>query len=481
MSSKKFEQRARAISSLFRRFGDCIRSDSIRSQTRKSPNTFVRIFKFPWYDVLYYLIFRHEKCTQSELSAYYAAIGKPELRISKQAAFKAVKKVRWQIFPILIRKLAELFYASPLVKTYKGYILLAEDGTCNELLPSREALDMFGYVANQHVKSIDDAKKATSRSACLYDVTNGFIVNFSMDPFRRSEIPIAVDHLTDSHDLFSGRDVIYLTDRYYGSVELFSILESFGFHYCIRAKSNIFKKEIAEMDSDDQWITVNIHKTWQKRLKYDQPKKRFAEDPEFRVRVVRYAYNYRDRKGSEKTAQLLYFTNLPEEEFSREDIMKLYSKRWDLEVSYKTLKTDMEWERFFSRDCGSEMCAIYSKVIFHNLNGIVRKEMNQMFAQEHDASKNKYAYTVNIAQLAKELRELGLCRYLRSSNHRALQKIILRVYALRNKLKVPVREGRHHKRWGRVVMSSAPIRFRLDGRNWPNVIRVKDRLQTTSP
>lgn len=195
MSSRNFDKRATALSNLFRWFGNYLRSNDVRCQTRKSPRDFSRIYKFPWYDVLCYLIFRHEKCTQSEISSYYSSIGKPDLRISKQAAFKAVQKVRWEVFPLLIRKLAEKFYSSSLVKTHKGYILLAEDGTTNALLPTVEALNMFGFVTNPTVKKADDAKKATSRSASLYDVTNGLIVNFSMNQYKRSEIPIAVEHL----------------------------------------------------------------------------------------------------------------------------------------------------------------------------------------------------------------------------------------------------------------------------------------------
>ena len=113
-----------------------MRTDEIRSAMRKKPSYFTRIFKFPWFDVLLYLIFRHEKCTQSEISSYYSAIGKENLRISKQATFKAIHKVHPRVFPLLIRKFAELFYQTDLVKTYKGYILLAEDGTTNAMLKS---------------------------------------------------------------------------------------------------------------------------------------------------------------------------------------------------------------------------------------------------------------------------------------------------------------------------------------------------------
>lgn len=463
--------RLRALSWFFLKFGSVIKSEEIRALTRKYPNTFVRIYKFPWYDVLYYLIFRHEKCTQSELSTYYSRIGKKKLRISKQAAFKAIKKVRPDVFRTLIRRFAELFYRSSLVKTHKGYILLAEDGTCNELLPSGESLEQFTFVKNRFVREEADARKVTSQSAALYDVTNGLVVDFSMDAYHTPEMSIAVQHLKESQDLFAGRKVVYLADRAYGGVELFSILEGYGFNYCIRGKNYFFKKQISQMGSDDEWITVRLDREWLKRLKYDQPKERFSANPEITVRVVKHFYQYVDEDGQEQTTLLLYFTNLPKTVFTTEEIIELYSKRWDLEVSYKTLKTDYEWERFFSTDCDCELCAIYSKVLFHNITGIVRKELDAVHAQEAETLENQYRYVANITQLGKCLVEYGICRYMRSMNGKAMNRTLKEIYALRHKLKVPVRPNRHFTRWGRPVTSSRPVRFRIDGRNWPRIAR----------
>lgn len=448
---------------------------------RKVPTAFTRVFKFPWFDVLLYLIFRHEKCTQSEISSYYSMINKKALRISKQAAFKAANKVNPAVFPLLIRKFAEGFYQSPLVKTHKGYILLAEDGTTNELLATDESLSVFGFAENQHVRTANEAQKAISRSAALYDVTNGLIVDFRMENYKTSEIPIAVDQLRESRDLFGEHSVIYLADRYYPSVELFALLELYGFRYCIRGKSNFFKKYLKDMKSDDEWITVTLDKAWLKRLKYPEAIERFNRNPVIRIRVVRRKYTYIDNNGIPRTTELIYFTNLPEEEFTTKDIVDLYAYRWDLEVSYKTLKTDYEWERFFSSGCDAEVCAIFGKVLFHNITGIVRKELNQYLKDDDTGKPREHTYVVNITQLAKMLREYGLLRYIRSGNRKAICKILDLIYKMRHKIKVPVRPDRHNKRWGRIVTTNSPTRFRIDGRSWPKVVNRKGILYTVQP
>lgn len=462
---------------MFSWFGRFIKSEEVRVATRKAPNYFVRKYKFPWYDVLLFLIFRCRKCIGSELSQYYSQLGLSQLRISRQAAFKAIKKVDPSVFKLLIHKLAERFYQSDLVKTYKEYILLAEDGTTINFYKTNESLRRYGWVFNQHTTNEEKAKKATSRSAALYDITNGLIIDFAMKRFKDSEIPIAIEQL-DTIPL-QGHPAIYLADRYYGSVELFSMLESHGLKYCIRGKSNFFKHYIEKMKTNDEWIKVNIDAVWRRRLKYDQVKKRFSLNPYINIRVVKHQYDIY-KKGKKESVDLIYFTNLIHEEFDSSDIMHLYSKRWEIETGYKTLKTDLEWERYFSKDCGSETCSIYAKVIFHNLSGILRKEMDKELI-DTDLEVNKYKYQTNWKQLNELIRDEKLLRWIRNENPERLKIMIELIKILINKIKVPVRPNRHYKRWYRVIKQGKPMRFRLDGRDWPNTRPYNGLMMTVPP
>ena len=485
MKSGSIPNPDREIAKLFRKFGAYIRSEEVRELCRKKSSDFTRIYKFPWFDILLYIIFRCKECVATELSNYYAGIGWSEKRVSRQAAFKALKKLNPRVFDSLIHKLTELFYRSPLVKTFKNYLLIAVDGTTLNLPAGELSLKRFSFIRNMHVKTESDAKKATSRSSALYDVTNGIILDFMMKRYEDSEIPIAIEQLGRIIKYIRGRAAIFLADRYYDSVEVFSILEGYGMKYCIRGKANFFKHYVEKMTSNDEWIDVSIDRPWLKRMKYDQPRKRFEKDPWIRIRVVKYRYTYYTKKDIPITTDLIYFTNLSEDEFSSSDIVSLYSKRWQIEVSYKTLKTDYEWERFFSSDCDTEICAIYGKVIFHNLCGVIRKQLDQMLEDDlaisENACTNKYEFRVNIKQLSILIRDEGLCRALRSGNTGKMENIFILAVLMIHKIKVSVRPDRHEKRWGKVVMSGHPTRFKLDGRNWPNTVNINGKLHTTKP
>ncbi|MBR3241246.1 MAG: IS4 family transposase [Parasporobacterium sp.] len=485
MKSGSIPNPDRDIAKLFRKFGAYIRSEEVRDLCRKKSSDFTRIFKFPWFDILLYVIFRCKECVTSELSSYYAGIGWPEKRVSRQAAFKALKKLNPRVFDPLIHKFTELFYQSSLVKTFRGYLLLAVDGTTLNLPAGTLSLKRFGFSPSFHIKTEADAKKATSRSSALYDVTNGIILDFVMRRYKDSELPIAIDQLSRVIQYIRGKSAIFLADRYYDSVEVFSVLEGYGMKYCIRGKANFFKHYVEKMKSNDEWISVHISNAWRKRRKYDQSRQRFETDPWIMIRVVKYQYTYFTKKGLPVTTDLIYFTNLSEQEFSSVDIVALYAKRWQIEVSYKTLKTDYEWERFFSSDCDTEICAIYGKVIFHNFCGVIRKQLDRMLEEDlvipENASTNKYEFRVNIKQLNNLIRDEGLCRAIRSGNTGKMENIFILTVLMIHKIKVSVRPDRHEKRWGKVVMSGHPTRFRLDGRSWPNIVNVNGRLHTIKP
>ena len=140
---RSIQNNKKSLASLFSWFGRFIKSEEVHTAIRKSPRAFVRKYKFPWYDVLLFLIFRCRKCLGSELSQYYSHIGLSQLRISRQAAFKAIKKVNPSVFNLLISRLAERFYQSELVKNYKGYVLLAEDGTTLNLFILKSMINPF--------------------------------------------------------------------------------------------------------------------------------------------------------------------------------------------------------------------------------------------------------------------------------------------------------------------------------------------------
>lgn len=342
-------------------------------------------------------------------------------------------------------------------------------------------INNFQFTTNQHVTSMFDVKKIQSKSAGLYDVTNGLFIDFTMEKAPYSETPLAFGHLYRTKKMLSDKKVIYLADRYYGSAEIISHLERLGYKYCIRGKSYFYKKQVANMTTNDEWIEVVVDEKWLKRFRFSKDAiEQREKHPILRIRVVKFKYAYTDKKGNEVETELLYFTNLSEEEFSTEDIVQLYSMRWDCEVSYKTLKTGQELERYFSENGDVAKCCVYAKILFHNMAGMIRKELNQEILANND-NTNKYEYAINITQLHECLKIYNMMGPMMMGKRARVKRVLEDIRVIIDKIKVSIRPNRHHARWGQFMVSAPSYRFTLDGRNYPKVRRYQGGFMTISP
>ena len=386
------------LSDLFCNFNTLIHSARVNMLCRKKKCDFTRNRNMNFYSIIYYFIFRNRTTTNAELTHFYSSIDRFEKRISKQALNKAIRKLNPNVFTYLINQFASIYYSTSLPKKYRDHLLIAEDGTYMEIPYNILNINEFQFALGSHVRDMFDVKKVQSKAGGLYDVTNGLFIDFSLRQAPYSETPLAFAHLYRTKKMLENQKVIYLADRYYGSAEIISHLEWLGYNYVIRGKSNFYKKQVASMESDDEWIKVEIDEKWLKRFRFSQEAKELRkENPTLRIRVIKREYRYTDNKNKEHCENLIYFTNLSSESFTTDDVMEIYSRRWDIEVSYKTMKTSQEVERHISSDGDVARNDIYAKVLFHNIAGVIRKEMNQVLKNRHIPDTKEYV--TNITQL----------------------------------------------------------------------------------
>ena len=262
---------------------------------RKRKKDFTRNRNMNFYSIIYYFIFRNRTTTNADLTHFYSSIDKFERRISKQALNKAIKKLNPNVFTYLINQFASIYYASSLPKKYRDYLLIAEDGTYMEIPYNVYNINDFQFCMNQHVHDIFDVKKVQSKAGGLYDVTNGLFIDFSLKPAPYSETPLAFAHLYRTKKILKNQKIIYLADRYYGSAEIISHLEFLKYNYVIRGKSNFYKKQVALMQSDDEWIEVEGVENGVKNLTVSlEAKELRKEKPIFKIRVIKRTYKYTD-------------------------------------------------------------------------------------------------------------------------------------------------------------------------------------------
>ncbi len=141
------------------------------------------------------------------------------------------------------------------------------------------------------------------------------------------------------------------------------------------------------------------------------------------------------------------------------------------------MKTTQEIERHISSNGDVARNDIYAKVLFHNIVGVLRKEINHELEKRQTEKK----YVVNITQLHVIVHEINFLNCMMYNLKEKIKKKIDSIMKIIDKIKVPVRPNRHYQRWGRVMPSASSYRFRLDGRNNPKLKKIGSVLMTTFP
>lgn len=402
--------------------------------------------------------------------------------MSKQAMFKALNKTNPDVFPLIIRKFAQHFYEHQDYQTIDGWIVLACDGTKMDLPPSEEMKNKFGGYLNQTITDESKVKKPQANCSVLVDVLNHVILDALVKPCKTSELPMLYEHLENCRDLLTGKKVMLLCDRYYGSAELFLYCRLHKYKLLVRAKTYMYKEQVAEIEKDGR-IRLEFNKAWLRRLKREDCRAYAQECLQLDVRVVKnhfeYTLNGYKRKREKICVDSVYMTDLEQTEFSASDIVELYHvRRWDSETAYFDIKNHLEAERFNSGKYNIVVCELYGKILCYSVCGILYGRSEELFLKrvsdsEPGVSCTMYYYIPNMKYICDAVRmEHLFLQFLAGvyvQKPGTISQYLSQLEDDCSRNLVPVRPGRHYKRWGRWMSSIPTTKFRVDGRRDPPI------------
>lgn len=450
-----------------------INSEEVSSAAKTSVRGFTQPRKITLQDVLLFYIFRHCETTNKDITSYFSKIDKP--KVSKQAMFKALNKTNPDVFPLIIHKFAKDFYKSQEYKTLDEWIVLACDGTKMDLPPTDELKEHFGGPTNKKGTDISKLKKAQANCSVLMDVMNHVVLDALIKPCMSPELPMIFEHLENCKDILREKKVMLLCDRNYASAELFLYCKIHGYHLLVRSKSYVYKEHVAKIDRDGE-IQLHIDKAWNRRLKREDCRNYAAKNPQLELRTVKnhYEYTLNEKKKTPEPIKVdaIYLTNLSKENFDTDEIISLYhTRRWDNETAYFDIKSHLEAERFNSGKYNIVVNELYGKILCYSICGLIYNKINDIVVEKRqDAPSNKYEYLPNMKYLCDTVRlEHKFLHYLSLINSHAseLEEYIKTLTEECSKNLVPIRPGRHYKRWGRWMSSMPDSKFRVDGRRNP--------------
>lgn len=316
--------------------------------------------------------------------------------VSVPGFIESRSKIKEDAFKILMDEINKYYLCN---KTYKGYRLLAVDGS--DITISFDGDDFDTYKNNGEGIRPNSAFHLNA----LYDILNHRYLDAVIQGCKtKNEIRAMIEMCEN----YNGEKGIFIADRGYNSFNLFEHIRNIGGYFLIRIKDlggktsiiNRFKL-LPKEGTFDMIVNITFTNLQTKEIKY-QPNKYITLmnnqkfdfiNKENRFYETLYRFVRIKIDGVNETHETL-ITNLPQAEFASEDIEKLYKLRWGIEVSYRHLKYSISLNALHSKRRDFIKQEIWARMIMFNISMIIIDEASKTKIKKNE---RKYEYQINIS------------------------------------------------------------------------------------
>jgi hypothetical protein len=388
-----------------------------------SERDFTRTRKLP-FEKLVLLITRLCKKTLSvELEKFFE-----EMQCSMNCSVSAFTQQRPKLEPLFFYFWNMVLHASyyvhygGFVKRWKGYRIVAADGSTVSLINNPALRQYFGGQRNQSTNFV------LAKTFFHYDVLNELVLIAQIKPYRYGELNMAYD-TTDNIE----EDMLMLYDRNFSSYKVVALhlWQERERKFVIRAKENqnlikafIRSGEISavvEMQPTESAIE-GMHKSGFMINKHTSLK----------VRLVRVELP--------RSVEVL-ITNLWETEgHPAEQFRDLYFMRWAIETNISIQKNIMQLESFSGLTVHAVMQDFYATILVTNLHSILIKDAQQTI--DNTTQHRKHPMKVNKNKSFGRLKAHLISLFVKD-NVEAILKELNRHFV---KDPIPIRNGRCFER-----------------------------------
>ncbi|MBZ9788079.1 IS4 family transposase [Psychroflexus sp. CAK57W] len=295
-------------------------------------------------------------------------------KFTKSAFVQARKKVKPEVFDRLSQVLLNEFYTDneSAIKLWKGFRLLAVDGTRITLPITGELKEIYGEVKNQYSTALVQA-----RCSIIYDVLNKYVLDGVLKPIKLGERDLALNHF----DHCKESDLI-IYDRGYPSYDFIYKHVKRNLNYLMRVKIS-FSGLIKDFEkSRKKSLEVTIYPGKNAKLS----DKEYTKDSPIKVRLVRVELV----KGN---VEILMTSLLDSKLYATRQFKELYFKRWGVETFYDELKNKLRVEHFSGYSNQIILQDFKAALFVSNVQTLIVSELED---ELKDSNKDKkYDYKVN--------------------------------------------------------------------------------------
>ncbi len=341
---------------------------------RIKPTDFTRERSLPFHKVFLLLINFLTRSLQSELDNFFRVLLNKELpvnEVTKGAFSLARKKLNYTAFVELDKTQIDYFYETADYATWHGFRLLGVDGSISRLPTSNEIMAKYGV----HDTSETGTPITYARLSQAYDLLNNITIDAILSTYDNNEHALALQHST----VFEPNDLI-LYDRNYASFWMFSLLIHKQTKFCARLKVGSWKiaKQLAKSGMKE--LTTEIYPS--------KASKRKCKELGLSAAPISLRFICIELITGEKEVLI---TNLLNTDLYPYDVFSgLYQLRWQVEESYKVMKSRLEIENFSGKSCLSIVQDFHAKIFSCNLTSILVNSTNDIVQKICKNRKRKY-------------------------------------------------------------------------------------------
>jgi hypothetical protein len=313
-------------------------------------------------------------------------------------------------------------YAQQAVKRWKGYRIVAADGSTVSLVDTPALSSYFGGQSNQKSAFV------LAKTFYYYDVFNELILSAHIKPYRYAELNLAYELVDKLQE-----DMLMVYDRNFCNYKMVALhqWQEKEIKFIIRAKENL-QVVRSFMQSGKLSEVVELQPGSKAIEGLKKSGYRINKKTLLKVRLVRVEL--------EKTTEVL-LTNLWEEEgHGSEEFKALYGLRWGVETNISLQKNVLTLESFSGLTPLAVVQDFYATVFMTNLHAVVLKDAQQSAEQQH--AGRKYPVKINNNKAVAKLKTFLVALFLSYRPKKILQ--ILHDCYIKEVL--PVREGRSFER-----------------------------------
>jgi hypothetical protein len=399
-----------------------INSIDFMKRSRNSDKDFTRNRKLPFSSLILFMINLIKQTLQKELTSFISLISAGKENITKSAFSQSRKKLKAEAFIELNDILVEYYYKEADYKKWKGFRLLAIDGTGLALPQSEEIIKDFGFAKNNlHPKLIIPMATASS----FYDLLNGIIIDSQIDEYKINEFMLAINHL----DKARKKDLIIL-DRGYAATWFFTYMNLKDVDYVVRLQRNFLQEFDSFWNSKKISEIITIDRCSEKSKKALD-----ILEIEFKPLKVRLVKVILDTGEVEVLATSL----LDEEKYSYTEFKDLYFLRWGIETNYNHLKNNLAIENFTGLSTLSVTQDFFANMFIVNLQSVIINDVQTEIEEEKKGAEYKYKINRNLSLGFMKDRVIKILLDKNSNGYEELKELF--------KLEpVPIRKGRKFER-----------------------------------